>query len=445
MKRFSIYFLLMLAACKPAAEQHLPVIRISADHRFFATANGDPFFWLGDTGWLLFIKLNREETDVYLEDRKQKGFNVIQVMLIHDVEKAVNAYGDSALHQQNLAKPDTISTTNYWSHVDYVIDKAAEKGIYLAMVPVWGTNVKKGKVTAEQAKVFCNFLTARYKTKPNIIWLNGGDIKGTDSIHVWRTMGNALRAGDPDHLITFHPRGRSSSSEWFHGEDWLDFNMLQSGHKTYAQDTAAPAIGEDNWKYIQADLAQQPVKPTLDAEPSYEGIPYGLHDTLLPRWNQRDVRRYAYWSVLAGGCGFTYGHNAVMQFYSGTGEGDFGVKEKWSDALQAPGAAQMIHLRDLVLSKPYYERVPDQSLIEGQGERYEYLVASRGRKYAFVYNYTGRRMNIRMGKIAGTEVKTSWFDPRNGKYTEAGNIPNEGIKTFDPPTKEDWVLVLESR
>jgi hypothetical protein len=27
------------------------------------------------------------------------------------------------------------------------------------------------------------------------------------------------------------------------------------------------------------------------------------------------VRRYAYWSVFAGSCGHTYGHNAIMQFY----------------------------------------------------------------------------------------------------------------------------------
>lgn len=445
MKRISIYILLMLAACKAAEEKHLPGIKISDNHRFFATTNGDPFFWLGDTGWLLFVKLDREETDAYLEDRRQKGFNVIQVMVIHNVEKAVNAYGDSALHQQNVAMPDTTSENGFWDHVDYTVDKAAEKGLYMAMVPIWGTNVKEGKVNAAQAKSFCEFLTARYKHKPNIIWLNGGDIKGSDSLHVWETMGNTLRAGDPGHLISFHPRGRFRSAEWFHNESWLDFNMFQSGHKTYEQDTAPPRTGEDNWKYIQADYALEPVKPTLDAEPSYEDIPHGLHDTLLPRWNDRDVRRYAYWSVLAGGCGFTYGHNAVMQFYNGSEKGSYGVRQKWQDALDAPGAAQMIHLRDLILSKPYYERIPDQSLVEEQGERYDYLVASRGQRYAFIYNYTGRSMNIRMGKIEGRDVKASWFDPRNGKYGEAGSFANEGTKTFDPPTKEDWVLVLESQ
>lgn len=423
-------------ACKPA--ERLQAIKISENHRFFSTADGKPFFWLGDTGWLLFTKLNREETDAYLEDRRQKGFNVIQVMLVHDVAKAVNVYGDSALHQQNVATP----AENYWKHVDYVVDKAAEKGMYMAMVPVWGTNVKEGKVIAEQAKVYCDFLTARYRHKPNIIWLNGGDIKGTDSIRVWQTIGNTLRAGDPDHLITFHPRGRSRSAEWFHHEPWLDFNMFQSGHKDYAQDSIT---GEDNWKHMEADYALQPVKPSFDAEPSYEDIPHGLHDTLLPRWNDRDVRRYAWWSVLAGGCGFTYGHNSVMQFYNGSGDGNFGVKQHWRDALQAPGALQMVHLKNLILSKPYYERIPDQSMIADQGERYDHIVASRGASYAFIYNYAGRSMQIHMGKIAGEEVKAVWFDPRNGQYIKPENIPNKGTITFNPPTKEDWVLVLESQ
>lgn len=422
-------------ACKPA--ERLPAIKISENHRFFSTADGAPFFWLGDTGWLLFTKLNREETDAYLEDRRQKGFNVIQVMLIHDVAKAVNAYGDSALHQQNVATP----SENYWKHVDYVVDKAAEKGIYMAMVPVWGTNVKEGKVTAEQARAYCDFLTARYRHKPNIIWLNGGDIKGSDSIHVWQTIGNTLRAGDPGHLITFHPRGRSRSAEWFHHEPWLDFNMFQSGHKDYAQDSIT---GEDNWKHMEADYALQPVKPSFDAEPSYEDIPHGLHDTLLPRWNDRDVRRYAWWSVLAGGCGFTYGHNSVMQFYTGSGEGNFGVKQPWRDALRAPGALQMEYLKNLILSKPYYERIPDQSMIADQGERYDHIIASRGKDYAFIYNYTGRSMQVHMGKIAGAEVKATWFDPRNGQYTKPENISNKGTITFNPPTQDDWVLVLES-
>jgi hypothetical protein len=66
--------------------------------------NGDPFFWLGDTGWLLFSKLNREEAEKYLDDHVQKGFNFIQVMVLHHL-KLTNFYGDSALVNQDISLP----------------------------------------------------------------------------------------------------------------------------------------------------------------------------------------------------------------------------------------------------------------------------------------------------------------------------------------------------
>ncbi len=294
-------------------------LRISPNGHYFVKEDGQPFFWLGDTGWLLFTRLNREETERYLEDRRSKGFNVIQVMVLHSLD-AVDAYGDSALVNRNVATPKTTEGNSisvpgqydYWDHLDYVIDLAAAKGIWIALVPVWGGNVKGGWVSETKAARYAAFLANRFRAKSNIIWMNGGDIKGSDSLGVWNKIGSTLRADDPGHLITFHPRGRSSSSEWFHKQPWLDFNSVQSGHRSYAQDTSKgdPHYGEDNWKYIQADYNRLPAKPVLDAEPSYEAIPHGLHDVKQPRWTDADVRRYGYWSVFAGAAGFTYGDNS---------------------------------------------------------------------------------------------------------------------------------------
>ena len=59
-------------------------IVVSPNRHFFADQSGTPFFWLGDTAWLLFSKLSREETLRYLDNRAVKGFNVIQVMAIND-------------------------------------------------------------------------------------------------------------------------------------------------------------------------------------------------------------------------------------------------------------------------------------------------------------------------------------------------------------------------
>ena len=259
-------------------------------------------------------------------------------------------------------------------------------------------------------------------------------------------MGRTLKQADPNHLVTFHPFGRTQSSTWFHGEPWLDFNMFQSGHRRYDQDTEPGAKGEDNWRYAREDCEKQPVKPTLDGEPSYEDIPQGLHDPTQPYWTAADVRRYAYWSVFAGAFGHTYGHSAVMQMHNpGSGKGSYGVRKYWYEAIDDPGAGQMQFLKRLILSRPFFERVPDQSLIAGEnGTRYDYVVATRGKAYAFLYTYTGRPFRVRMGIISGKQVRASWFDPRDGSSSRIGVFANQGERSFVPPRPgADWVLVLD--
>ncbi|CAN5808105.1 glycoside hydrolase family 140 protein [soil metagenome] len=441
-----------------ASKAQLQPLKISDNNRYFATQDGKPFFWLGDTGWLLFVKLKREEAIQYLEDRKKKGFNVIQVMLIHDINLGANAYGDSCIINKDVSKPKTTPSNNfnnageydYWDNVDFVIDEAAKRGIYMALVPVWGGNIKH--VNEQQAKMYATFLANRYKDKSNIIWLNGGDIKGSEGYTEWMAIGNTIRSIDKNHLIGYHPRGRNSSSEWFHNEPWLDFNMFQSGHRSYAQDTSANETthyGEDNWRYVNADYELTPTKPTLDGEPSYEDIPYGLHNADEPYWQDYEIRRYAYWSVFAGGAGFTYGHNSVMQFYT---PGDSGIsffpKVKWQPSLNAPGAIQMQYLKKLMLSEPYFDRAPAQEIIANNIQtRYNYILATKGNNYALAYTYTGINFKVDFSKLGFTVSKLCWFHPVDGKKQVIKKSALNGVVEFNPPGEpangNDWVLILE--
>jgi len=454
-----ISVLLILMSCYSVTDKEVcPILRVSQNKRFLATENGDPFFWTGDTGWLLFTKLNREDAERYFEDRRQKGFNVIQVMVLHNTKKAVNVYGDSALIDGDVERPftkpgnspDDPKQYDYWDHVDYLINLAHKKGLYMALVPLWGSNVKNGSITREKALKYTEWLAGRYKNMSNVVWLNGGDIKGSDSTAIWQIIGSTIRKLCPDQLISFHPYGRTQSSGWFQSETWLDFNMFQSGHRRYDQDTADLRYGEDNWKYVNADYKKVPVKPTLDGEPSYEGIPQGLHDPTQPYWTDSDIRRYAYWSVFAGGCGFTYGNNAIMQFHKeGDLESSYGVKDSWEVALNAPGAAQMRYLKQLMMSRDYFDRIPAQDLIAGiQGEKYDYLAATKGRDYAFIYTCNGKTMNINLGRMNLSSIIASWYNPRNGILSMIGTYKAEGIMSFDPPGDKvkgnDWVLILDS-
>lgn len=98
---------------------------------------------------------------------------------------------------------------------------------------------------------------------------------------------------------------------------------------------------------------------------------------------------------------------------------------------------------------PFPERIPDQSLIAGEnGTKYDYLVATRGNNYTFIYTYTGRNIPVNMGIISGEKVNGSWYKPIDGSITDIGEFENKRIQEFDPPGEptdgNDWVLVLDT-
>lgn len=436
---------LLLAATLVGAQTR--PIAVSPNHRFLQYRNGQPFFWLADTAWLLTSQLDRADTLTYLDDRARKGFNVLQVSLVHTPQmKTVD--GAPALSGGNPANPD-LRPNGYWDHIDWVLDQAAQRGLWLAMLPAWGSVVKTGVLNSGNAVAYAAFLAHRYRARPNVIWVLGGDVMGDVHREVFRLLGKTLRAQDPNHLITFHPFGRTESLTWFNNEPWLDFNMFQSGHQRYDQDAKSPHLyGEDNWRYVRDSYATEPQKPVIDGEPSYENIPQGLHDSAQPRWTAADCRRYAYWSVFAGAAGHTYGDNSVMQFYQGGGHGAYGANETWREAIDDPGAAQMQYLKKLMLSRPYFDRVPAKSLIAGEnGTKYEYVEATRGKDYFFVYTYTGKPFRTRLGELTGGTVRASWYSPRDGSEQPIGAFPSTGIREFTPPGKpepgNDWVLIVD--
>ena len=109
----------------------------------------------------------------------------------------------------------------------------------------------------------------------------------------------------------------------------------------------------------------------------------------------------------------------------------------------------MRYVKELMESRPYFERVPDQGLIADctayGGANHQQ--ATRGENYAFLYTPKGLPIYVNMGRIAGETVKASWFNPRTGQMDCFGEFENKGIQTFVPPVSgrgSDWVLVLDS-
>ncbi len=408
------------------------VLRVSDNGSYFQHENGVPFFWLGDTGWLLPERLDRSEAQFYLSRCAKAGFNVVQVQTINGVP-AINVYGQLSHPDgwdfSNIDKPGVYG---YWDHMDFIVKEAENNGIYIAMVPIWGGLVKKGLMSVDDAKAYGKFLAERYKNSPNIIWVMGGDVKGDINPDQWNALATAIKSIDKNHLMSYHPFGRTSSTQWFHNADWLDFNMFQSGHRRYDQvkgdgdDKAQASQAEDNWRYVEEGLSREPRKPIFDAEPSYEEIPQGLHDPSQPWWKAPDIRRYAYWDVFAGSAGHTYGHNSIMQMLKPGCVGAYGAVKPWYEGLEDPGYNQMKYLKNLILTFPYMERVPDQSVIAGEnGMRYDRLIATRGNDYLLVYNYTNRPMDIDLTKISGNKKNAWWYDPKDGTLKYIGEYSDK--------------------
>lgn len=402
-----------------------------SDNKRYLIKDGKPFFWLGDTAWLIFANITEEEAYIYLKNRADKGFTVIQAVLVYSLENT------EVVNRMYCAGIDAASK-QYWQHVDRIIKMADELGLYMALLPSWGSLVKSQAITLDNVLDYGHFLAERYRDYNNIIWVLGGDIKAENYVDIYRKLGNYLKEATLDKLITFHPFGRCSSTMWFADDEWIDFNMFQSGHRRYDQcslgawdDTDNPSYyGEDNWRYV-ANALSVSNKPVLDGEPSYEWILQGLHDVSQPYWKAKDVRRYAYWSVLAGACGHTYGDNAVMQFYTPGHIGvNYGAACTWQEAIHHEGSGQMTHLKNLIESVDFINGKPEDSLLlSGQKEKYERVAVFAGADYLIAYDYSGNSFTLDTSSYKGCEMW--WVSPVTGIKSYIGRCSSN---VFDAPS-----------
>lgn len=71
-------------------------LQVSANQRFLQFENGQPFFLLGDTGWLLPERLDRAEAQYYLHKCRVAGFNTVLIQVM-DGTPSFNIYGQQSL------------------------------------------------------------------------------------------------------------------------------------------------------------------------------------------------------------------------------------------------------------------------------------------------------------------------------------------------------------
>lgn len=413
-------------------------IHVSSTGRYFVDAAGKPFFWLGDTCWPLFTQVTPPDAEYLIRVRGEQGFNVIQGVLAWgapqpDLSLAGTSPGANFLGELPWNETPAKPNPKFFDYVDHLLERAAEAGIALAIVPVWGYSVQDaGLFTSATAHAYGRWIGERLSRHENLIWVNGGDREPMRHRPIWQALAGGIRAGETKrHLMTYHICGRHSSSEWFHEEPWLDFNMIQ----TWAQwDNVYPTVA--------ADVTLSPPKPVVHGEGAYEEGPEYPSGPITPLI----VRRQAWWACLAGGFP-TYGHNDGWRL--GT---------VWPKTAHSEGAEQVALMKRLLEAWPWWNCRPEQGFFVGgerSGPSRNAAVLALDRSWLIAYFPAPWKGEVWMDRILGDTARGAWVNPaggetRNAGVWQTGNRVTESCFTewtkVEIETPEEWedaVLIVQ--
>jgi hypothetical protein len=405
------------------AEADAP-FRVSENHRFLIDRQGVPFLLQGDAAWSLIANATKEEAEVYLQNRRAKGFNAILVNLIeHKFAKNApkNAQGEAPF-------PDLsdlgVANEKYFEHADWVIREAGKNGLVVLLAPVYlgYPGLDEGfydEVMAngpERCLAYGRFLGRRYAPFDNIIWIMGGDRDPGPARENVDMVAYGIRESDRRHLMSAHCHSESSPIEQYPGS-WLQVST------SYAYEIVHQRL---TWDY-----ERKPAMPLFLIESVYEGE----HNS-----SEVQIRRQAYWAVLCGEFGHVMGNLPIWPFNPG-----------WQAAMDAPASVAMMHWGRLFRSRPWFDLVPDSDhkvVTAGVGEYWgnDYLAAAATRDGSTMIAYmpSARTVTVEMSALAGGQANAWWFEPRSGSARAGGTFETKGSRQFTPPSEGDWVLVLDN-
>lgn len=414
---------------------HGPLMTSENGH-YLQHRDSTPFFWLGDTQWVL-NNLSMPDAQRVLDDRMAKGFTVIQCCAVR-LWQGVNWVGDLSWTAADTdGNPPFVDgdvtrlNPDYWERWRVLWDMAAARGLYLMLMVGYPAR-KEGPWQCrnnDECYQYGKAVGTFFRGVPNVLYSASMDFEGTMGMGVeaWRAIAQGLLDGDAgqDCFISYHPY--TSSSKWFHKDQWLVANGIQgSRNETPDNDILV-------YQRVRADYERtDPVKPVLFLEGSYERERNMAAQ--LPPTTAYNVRMQFYYAFFAGAAGFTYGHCQNWQQYTSVGY------------LDAEGARQVGIGKRFLQEALWWQLQPDQSVLaagEAGGEHRKVALVCRDAGKCLVYFPTQEEAMIRLDQLGGFGSFTaSWFNPKDG-IVLVDSIHIARTWSFVPPDGwEDAVLVL---
>ncbi|MFN7993164.1 MAG: DUF4038 domain-containing protein [Bryobacteraceae bacterium] len=427
-------------------------LRVAANRRHFQHADGEPFFWLGDTWWMGLCKRLRWPGDFQrlAADRITKGFTVVQIVagLYPDMpqfdERGANEAGFP--WERGYARINPA----YFDMADIRIEYLVDRGLTPCIVGCWGYYLPI--LGLDRMKRHWRYLIARWGAHP-VTWCLAGE--GTMPYYLsedkdrdralqksgWTELARYVRATDPFHRpITIHPS--DSARNTVEDPTVLDFDMLQTGHSDRASIPSTITL-------VTRSRAAEPAMPVIDGEVCYEGI---------LEQSRQEVQRFMFWAcMLSGAAGHTYGANGIWQV--NTAAQPFGPSPHgrswgdtpWDEAAGLPGSRQLGLSKALLMRYPWWRLEPHSEWVEPAWTRENYSLP-------YCAGIPGELRVVFLPPMwdapkivqlePGLPYRAFYFDPATGKEHEAGKAVADSAGSWQPPVApifQDWVLILDRR
>jgi hypothetical protein len=439
-------FLPCLGASAQVAERTGFPLHISKDGRLLMDRENRPFLIKEISAWGLIQSLSEPEEAAFMDSVRKKGFNTLMVSIISfDTRFAGGPPDWESIPPFNIRWDFSTYNPAYFQHVDRFLELAEKKGMLVLLVPCylgykgdgnqgWWDELLSPNNSPEKSRIYGRFLGDRYQYKKNLIWVAGGDNRGSGDL--FSHMNNiilGIKESDQMHLWTGH-------FESAQGTNWSTGNALYAHYMDLdgLYDFTESSLGLDSPQYKTELERNGRGEMIFQLDQSYEhDIPHSS-DNENPQW----IRRKNYDGLLSGCTG--------TSFCPGEPGNPCYTFQNWKPLMNTLGMREAFYCFNLFESRPWQKLIPDpgnKTLVRGRGEfgSIDYLCTARSSDSGFLIAYlpSFRKITVDMSRISGKQARAWWYDPRSGEPILVGLVPTFGLHEFSPIRSGDWIFVLD--
>lgn len=434
-------------------------LKVSENRRYLIYADGTPFFYLGDTHWILsherFDTSNApgvpSQFKYTVNKRFSQGFTVFQSEASFQARSA-----GIRINQEAIADEETDADFKHgftsadlagFANLDRKFKYIADQGLVHANAEFsWVGDPADFPIFTEKYMArLAKYWVARYGAYP-VIWTIAQEVDknyygryNATTINKWFAVAQSIADNDAyHHPVMPHMENTDSttaSNSWWSGKPYHSGWAVQ-----WQGELTEKGVAEGFWK-------ASPTKPSVLYESAYDGF-----------WtDSRGALGAAYKAFQYGMYGYGYGANGIWNdVYSKPGEpADFGTDCEmpvhyswWRDGADLRTGDQLTYFKRFYTSLEWWKLVPrfnDPAWGNFLNASQSFL-SSDGNGTYVVFFIGSARTPASLNQMDDTSTYAAqWFNPRNGEFQVIGTVSPKARQWVIPdrPTSEDWVLLVK--